>query len=413
MDMSQVEWWLFNIRSGRDVDHYDDASIVDGSAWDAFCDVLRETGKQILREDVPSTPLDRASGYRHLLALTQMAIDEALATPLLQEPALGPFARTDIYKWGLDCPDAAYRGTPIDGSSTYRITGRPGTMPYMSFQANAGMANVGNLRKDELVLEPDGSFVIWISPDEHEGNWLRTTPETDALIMREFFWDWDNDVSGPAQIELVKRAGRLLSDESNEPTPARVAKQLTEISKFIRANTTAWIDVEVNGQRDLTNAFPPATAKAEMGGAIENLNAWGHFDLAEDEALIIECLPAEATYWSLHVGNFWWESLDYAGRLTSLNGFQAVLDSDGLFRAVVSPTDPGVPNWLDTCGHQVGPLLFRWVVCEQGPDVTCTVVKAADVRKHLPADTPSVSPQERAETIARRRKHVTRRIIGT
>lgn len=409
MDMSQVQWWLYNIRNGRDVDVFDDLDLMTGQAWNDFCESLRKTGEQILREDVPSRPLDRASGYRHLLALTRLAVDEAMTTPLLQHPSMGHPARTDVYKWGLDCPDAAYRGTPIDGSATYILRGRPGSMPYMSIQANAGMANLGNLRKDELQLEPDGSFVIHVSPHEHAGNWLRTTPECDSLIMREFFWDWDRDVSGDIEIHVVERAGRLLADESNEATPARVAKQLKEISTFIRANAESWIDVEVGGQRDLRNAFPPATAKAEMGGAHENLNAWGHFDLAEDEALIVDCVPAEAQYWSLHLGNFWWESLDYANHQTSLNGFQAQLDSDGHFRAVVSPIDPGVPNWLDTCGVLTGPMLYRWVVCEAGPDVTCTVVKAAEVRMHLPADTPAVTAEERREVIARRQAHVTRR----
>jgi hypothetical protein len=412
MDMSQVEWWLFNVRNGRAAQGFDDDRLTNGEAWEQFLEELRLAGEQVLRTDVPATPLDRATGYRHLLGLTRLAIDEALATPLLQTPTMGGPSRTDIYKWGLDCPDAAYRGSPIDGASTYILRGRPGSMPYMSFQANAGMANVANLRKDELILESDGSFIVHISPDEHEGNWLRTTPDCDALIMREFFWDWDNDRSGTVEIEIVTPAGRLLTPETNEATPARVGAQLREIGTFIRANMTSWTDVEVSGQRDLRNGFPPATAKAELGGAQENLNAWGHFDLQPDEALIIECTPAQAQYWSVHLGNFWWESLDYATRHTSLNGYQCVLDGDGKLRVVVSPVDPGVPNWLDTCGHLVGPMLFRWVVCEEGPDVTCTVVKAADVRSHLPQDTATVTPAERSRTLARRAAHVHRRMKG-
>ena len=39
-----------------------------------------------------------------------------------------------------------------------------------------------------------------------------------------------------------------------------------------------------------------------------------------------------------------------ANRQSSLNGHQAVLDPDGVFRAVISARDPGVPNWLDTGG---------------------------------------------------------------
>jgi hypothetical protein len=409
MDMTNLKWWLYNVRTARDTEAVDDPKVVSGEAWHEFCDELRATGDLILREDVPNNPLDRASGYRHVLALLRTAIDEAMTTPLLQHPYLSHPTRTDVYKWGLDCPDSAYRGTTIDGASTYILRGRPGSMPYMSFQVNAGMANIGNLRKDQMVLEPDGSFVVTVGPDEVPGNWLRTTPECDAIIMREFFWDWDNDVSGDTEIELVTRAGRLLKDESNDPTPGLVGAQLREIQTFVKANMDFWIDLEAGGLAAMPNGFPPATAKPESGGAHENLNAFGQYTLAPDEALIIDCEPVEAQYWSVHLGTFWWESLDYGNRHTSLNGFQATLDADGRVRAVVSPVDPGVPNWLDTCGHAAGPMLFRWVVAEEGPEVTCTVVKISEVRDHLPADTATVTPEERQATIDRRRKHVIRR----
>ena len=40
---------------------------------------------------------------------------------------------------------------------------------------------------------------------------------------------------------------------------------------------------------------------------------------------------------------------------------QAVLDSDGKFRIVLSVEDPGVPNWLDPVGNLKGYLVNRWV----------------------------------------------------
>ena len=63
-----------------------------------------------------------------------------------------------------------------------------------------------------------------------------------------------------------------------------------------------------------------------------------------DEALLIEVEPPEALYWSVALGNYWWETIDYANHQSSLNGFQAVLDDDGVFRAVVSRRDPGSPT---------------------------------------------------------------------
>jgi hypothetical protein len=146
-----------------------------------------------------------------------------------------------------------------------------------------------------------------------------------------------------------------------------------------------------------------------MGGAQENINAWGSYDLAPDQALLVEVTPADARYWSLHAGNFWWESLDYANRHTSINGHQAVIDGDGTFRAVVAHDDPGVPNWIDTMGHTKGPLLFRWVVADHGPQARTAVLPFAEIRQHLPAETPTVTAAERAAIIEARRRGVQRR----
>ena len=78
-----------------------------------------------------------------------------------------------------------------------------------------------------------------------------------------------------------------------------------------------------------------------MGAAAENVSTWGSWGLGDDEALVIEVTPPEALYWSVSLGNFWWETIDYANRQSSLNGHQAVLDADGVFRAVVAHARPG------------------------------------------------------------------------
>ena len=114
-------------------------------------------------------------------------------------------------------------------------------------------------------------------------------------------------------------------------------------------------------------------------------------------------------YWSLHLCNFWLESLDYANHQSSLNGHQAVLDGDGVFRAVVAHRDPGVPNWLDTAGHCEGTMIYRWNLADAAPVPATRVVRLADLRDHLPAGTARVSREERARTIEMRRQHVRRR----
>jgi len=403
-----IDWWSESAGDGG-VHETDAADLVSGRAWEDFSAAISQAVEQILRDDVPGTPLDRASGFRHLLALLHIGIGQQFERSDPWFPNLGQVNRTDIYKWGLDCPDAAYRGSAIKGDLTYRVWGNLGTVHYLSFQVNEGMRNHGNIRGDQLETAPDGSFELWIGPEARDGNWLRTPPAAGQLIVRQFFYDWDNEQAAELHIERITGGDPPAFDDPNFPTPERVARQLRNVAKYVNGMAKVWNDVEVDGQRTSRNAFQAATAKPETGGAEENINAWGHFDLAPGEALIVEVAPAPAHYWSLHLGNFWWESLDYAGRQTSLNGRQAVLDADGKFRAVLAAADPGVPNWLDTMGHLTGPMLFRWVVCDEAPDPVCTVVPAADVRAHLPASTPTVTPADRAATIARRRAHVLRR----
>ena len=406
-----LDWWTGTIDDARLTDAFDNDALTGGSAWTDFCEQLKAAGAQISRDDAPASPLDRATGFRHLMGLLWTGINQAMAYSSPLHPRFGQVARTDVYKWGLDCPDAAYRSASIDGSLNYRVTGRLGTAHYLSFQVNEGMANHGNMRGDQLELEPDGTFVLWIGPDERAGNWMPTPPGADFLIVRQFFYDWNTENPAVLDIERVQDSGdpAEVLDDPNAATPDRVARQLSAVSTWLNASAKFWVDVEVMGQMSDCNRFQAATAKPESGGAIENLNGWGHFDLAPDDALIIDVQPAQALYWSVHLGNFWWESLDYCYRHTSINGLQAHLDADGRFRAVVAHRDPGVVNWLDTCGHGRGPMLFRWVVADHAPDPICTVVPFDEVRNHLPDTTRLVSPAERREIIARRRDGVLRR----
>ena len=148
-----------------------------------------------------------------------------------------------------------------------------------------------------------------------------------------------------------------------------------------------------------------------MGAAAENRPVIGSWKLGSDEALIIEVTPPIGLYWSLSIGNVWWETIDYAEHITSLNGHQAVVDGDGVFRAVIAHRDPGVANWLDTAGHTEGPMILRCVRTESAPVPTTSVVRFDELDAVLPPGTERVTPEQRALTIANRRAAVARRFV--
>ena len=106
-------------------------------------------------------------------------------------------------------------------------------------------------------------------------------------------------------------------------------------------------------------------------------------------------VPDKCLYWSFLVGDMQFRTADYSSNQASINGAQAKLDSDGKFRMVIAKRDPGVPNWLDTTGYNEGVIQGRWNTCSSAPVPTARLVKLADLRSALPADTPVVSPEER------------------
>jgi hypothetical protein len=130
----------------------------------------------------------------------------------------------------------------------------------------------------------------------------------------------------------------------------------------------------------------------------------GLYDIADDEALILETeVPKSCRYWAFLVTDEQFGTVDWINHQSSLNAFQAKLDKDGKFRAVIAMHDPGIPNWLDTGGHNYGIIQGRWNKCDSKPMPTLRKVKLTAVRKFLPKDTPAVTLTERDQTLRDRR----------
>lgn len=100
--------------------------------------------------------------------------------------------------------------------------------------------------------------------------------------------------------------------------------------------------------------------------------------------------------------NFQWEALDYNLRQTSLNGHQALLDPDGVFRAVISHQDPGVSNWLDAGGHHFGLIAGRYYDPDSKPIPKLKLVKLSELRQHLPKTTKFITSEERQGVLRQR-----------
>jgi len=390
-----------------------DDDLFSGRSWTALLDALARAGAVLSSDRAPATAVDQASGYRHLLVLAALAIDEALRPSDPYDPFFAPANVDNVLKWGMDCPDAAYTGAAIRPDATYRIRGRRSSVRYLGFQVMSGIANSGNIVADDLDIAADGTFEITLSaPDRRPpgpGNWMALPDDTSSIVVRQFFYDWDTEEPAPLEIACLDGDARRRPGPDDALSPAGVAAQLQALGAFIEASISFWLDVEEGGRAQGVNIFRAPAALTEMGAAAENVSVWGSWDLGDDEALLIEVTPPEALYWSVSLGTYWWETIDYANHQSSLNGHQAVVDDDGVFRAVATRADPGVANWLDTAGNHQGAMIFRWLRATGAPVPATRLVKVADLAALLPAGTARVDAAARAATLARRRSAVRRR----
>jgi len=367
---------------------------------------LEEAGDFLHSAGLPPGGEGDASGYRHLMVLLGLGVDEALRSSDPYEPALRPGNVDNHLKWGMDCPDALYSGTSVRPDAEYRIWGRRGGARFVHFQVMAGMGNAGDLVADDLQFEPDGTFELFLSAERRGANWLPLTPDASTLVIRQFFYDWVGEE--PAQLQVECLTPRPPAPPAGPTLEERTARQLAALGAFVRESVRFWWGIEEAGRAQGINAFRPPVVRTDIGGATDNVTVWGSWELADDEALVVEMTPPPAMYWSLSLGNQWWETIDYAGHQSSLNGYQAVLDN-GVLRAVVAHRDPGVANWLDTAGNRRGTSIVRWVRADSAPVPTTTVVKFDDLDSVLPASTPRVTAEQRSAALALRRQGVRKR----
>ena len=188
-----------------------------------------------------------------------------------------------------------------------------------------------------------------------------------------------------------------------------MAAALDEAANWVELSLPFWLRLMKKArQRSPGNTL--AAPRAARGGAEDIAYGGGFWRLGEGDAWLIEFKPPETFAWSIQAHTWpWFESGDSAHSQTSVNHVQAHVDTDGRVRAVVSHKDPGVPNWIDTEGRTEGLCIHRWVRATTMPVARSFPVPLDELREHLPEDHPVVTPEQRREHLAARRRGVHRR----
>ena len=71
-------WLPFSVSEAATAGDATDHDLDSGQAWNHLLDKMRRIGEVVLSDSVPNDPVDMASGFRHLLVLLGVGIDELL-----------------------------------------------------------------------------------------------------------------------------------------------------------------------------------------------------------------------------------------------------------------------------------------------------------------------------------------------
>ncbi|MAG34285.1 MAG: hypothetical protein CL908_25685 [Deltaproteobacteria bacterium] len=355
--------------------------ILDGRAWDEFCESLKGAREALFREKSPANAFDRAEGYRYLSRLIRLGLEKFVENDDPRMPRFYQLSHEDA-KIGADNPDSYYQNCRLDGRYDYRIRGHRGSAIYLGFGTYFGSYGSegpsgcsGFVDADELEVGADGTFEMILSSTPHPGNWLPMQLETSSLVVRQFFLDKATEQRADLQIECL--------DSKGAPPPldpASLDQALQASADFVKGTAdlfTGWAESFSERPNELNT--PPDAVRAAAHKAANQIFYHGYWQLGPDEALVITATPPECRYWNFQLNNYWLESLDYRYHPITVNKHSVLLEDDGSFRIIVAHRNPGFGNWMDTAGHGQGTMGLRWNAALDPPRPECRVVPFSEL----------------------------------
>ena len=365
----------------------DDAAarrVVRGQSWDEFCDALKAAGAALQFPGAPQDPFNQAEGYRYLSRIARAGLMAFVEHADAKAPVLHRVVN-EVTKLGSDNPDNFYQTAALNGSYEYRITGRRNTIAYLSlgtqsgnYGQGGGLPPTGHIESDQIAMDPDGKFELVLSSRPQPGNWLPMTPETGALVVRQTFLDRETETPAELWIERIH-----CPEQERRPTPL-TPRQLDEGLAKAGALVAGAPLLFAKWARDFqkhSNRLPMFDPEVSLAaGGDPNITYYhSHWAIGEGEALLIEVRPPECEYWNFQLNNYWMESLDYRHYRIHTNKHLARYEDDHSIRLIVAHEDPGLPNWIETAGHNFGTMCFRWVRAREIPQPSTRLVRLSSL----------------------------------
>jgi hypothetical protein len=340
------------------------------SVWHGWDEAMRFAVSRVTDDPDPLNEREAADGHLYVLRMLTAVGQSNLLTIDPTHPEFLPMLDSVRYL-GASGPDIDYDVAMVLPGTRYRISGERGgaTFVGIAVYGDAGERGATGILASidvDTLVDRDGRFIYEFDD-----------PQAARVIVRQYFHDRAAQSRGTWRIETVP------------PTPARGrATELPTLAEIEGRVAGATASLRWNAQlnelwsperRAIPNSFVRQSPD-EIVAAITNpdvVYAFSWWRVEDGEALVIEFTPPTTRYWGLQICDRWFQA--YPDRRCNLNNGAAVVQDDGSVRIVLADGDPGHPNWLDTSGHRVGTMFFRWLQAEPRVLPSCRVVPADNV----------------------------------
>jgi hypothetical protein len=319
-----------------------------------------------------------------------------------------------------DNPDNIYRTAGIEGGGRYVIEGQyhpdsrptqvlievdaadltnPSTMMTPTARGKAPDPQPAiQINQDQFVVDAQGRFRITLSPQSAtaaDGPNHLVIPATGFLAVgvRDVLSDWTQRASGLT----IRRLDHV------DAPPFGIEQVRAGALRDLKGYVAFWShfpDIWFGGLKP--NAHSQPQKRPGGWGFVAGLN----FHLASDEAMVVTTSSGGSKYTGFQLNDPWMIAPDARQYQVCLNGSQVTQNPDGTVTYVISISDPGAANWLDTTGLHDGLGILRWQNIP--PALTgdslireVRVVKLAEVAGI--AGLPMVTPAQRRAQVAKRK----------
>ncbi len=373
-----------------------EATSASREAFHELLALLAEIDERYLGEEwLVGSPDEVGEGLRAVMHMLQ----GALVSNFEEDGGHPSFRRivSPTRKFTGDNSDALYYDAPIDPALSYVVSGSIAGAVYVSLtieeaatEGRFGTRTAGVINDTQFDVDGDGRFEIYFGGPPRDRNWIALPPEAARITTRHYYEDVVSraaDTTPPIHLSIealeATAAPAPASDES-------VAEGIRRVTSFLQTRTLGMGRPGETPQPEFVskvpNELPPPIKPGDFAlAAADAAYSMTLYMLGADQAMVITGRWPECRCGNIMLWNRYMQTYDYVNRQVSLNRKQTTLEPDGSFRIVLAHEDPGVPNWIDTEGRQVGLIFCRFMLPEGEIETPiCEVVPLSDLNNGAP-----------------------------